>query len=392
MGPHDVHRSQAGKHAMLQGCIGDAGEGQTAMSAPASDLTLGRSDASEKIMIGCSTTKRATRRCYGHKSCHAQASNMRSPISFFANNEFIIDAAFCPSSILTTSPSPSSSQDVLPYIQQKNLDVPARPSKKILHYRLVGSHDKKQGKSKHPVFDPFSDTQVYPTVVSLIFHRFHSLLTVSLDIMDDRKKRLAALAARAGRNKADPDSNNNNADNNEVAAAANKDVDANKDTTTVTAPSKKDVKFRNYTPSDPKLLKKEGDDVEGVAADTTDSSSKKRTRPKDANASNMQEQEPPKKKSALEEALEQAKKDLNDDNNNGHTNIHAKDAPLKDLSAIAPKKINWDLKRDIQPKLDRLEKRTQKAIVQMLRERLAREADAAAEEDDGNEEAEGELD
>ena len=50
------------------------------------------------------------------------------------------------------------------------------------------------------------------------------------------------------------------------------------------------------------------------------------------------------------------------------------------LEDLAPKKINADLKREIQPKLDKLERRTQKAIVALLRERLEREA--AAEIDD----------
>ncbi|KAL1824802.1 uncharacterized protein LOC108211720 [Daucus carota subsp. sativus] len=35
---------------------------------------------------------------------------------------------------------------------------------------------------------------------------------------------------------------------------------------------------------------------------------------------------------------------------------------------IAPKKPNWDLRRDVQKKLDKLEKRTQKAIFQLMEE------------------------
>ena len=33
---------------------------------------------------------------------------------------------------------------------------------------------------------------------------------------------------------------------------------------------------------------------------------------------------------------------------------------------IAPKKPNWDLRRDVQKKLDKLEKRTQKAMFQLM--------------------------
>ena len=40
---------------------------------------------------------------------------------------------------------------------------------------------------------------------------------------------------------------------------------------------------------------------------------------------------------------------------------------------IAPKKENWDLKREIKPKLDRLEKQTQTAIAELVRERVENE-------------------
>lgn len=38
---------------------------------------------------------------------------------------------------------------------------------------------------------------------------------------------------------------------------------------------------------------------------------------------------------------------------------------------IAPKKANWDLKRDVEKKLDKLNRRTQRAIVEIIRERMA---------------------
>ena len=43
------------------------------------------------------------------------------------------------------------------------------------------------------------------------------------------------------------------------------------------------------------------------------------------------------------------------------------DAPV----AIVPKKANWDLKRDLAPKTARLERLTQRAIAEILRERVA---------------------
>ncbi|XP_071100901.1 coiled-coil domain-containing protein 12-like [Haliotis cracherodii] len=65
-----------------------------------------------------------------------------------------------------------------------------------------------------------------------------------------------------------------------------------------------------------------------------------------------------------------------------------------DLLNLAPRKPDWDLKRDIAPKLEKLEKRTQRAIAELIRERLkasqedlasvvnASEAVARADEDD----------
>lgn len=62
-----------------------------------------------------------------------------------------------------------------------------------------------------------------------------------------------------------------------------------------------------------------------------------------------------------------------------------------DFSNLAPRKPDWDLKRDIAPKLEKLERRTQKAIAELIRERLKEEdladavtagANLAVEEDD----------
>jgi len=47
---------------------------------------------------------------------------------------------------------------------------------------------------------------------------------------------------------------------------------------------------------------------------------------------------------------------------------------------LAPKKRNWDLKRDLAPKLTKLERRTQAAIYDLLRTKLQSEP---ADDDDG---------
>ncbi|TRY84962.1 hypothetical protein DNTS_019031 [Danionella cerebrum] len=41
-----------------------------------------------------------------------------------------------------------------------------------------------------------------------------------------------------------------------------------------------------------------------------------------------------------------------------------------DLVNLAPRKPDWDLKRDVAKKLEKLERRTQKAIAELIRERL----------------------
>uniref|UniRef100_A0A8C9EPT0 Coiled-coil domain containing 12 n=1 Tax=Pavo cristatus TaxID=9049 RepID=A0A8C9EPT0_PAVCR len=50
-----------------------------------------------------------------------------------------------------------------------------------------------------------------------------------------------------------------------------------------------------------------------------------------------------------------------------------------DLTNLAPRKPDWDLKRDVAKKMEKLEKRTQRAIAELIRERLkGQEEDLAA--------------
>lgn len=129
----------------------------------------------------------------------------------------------------------------------------------------------------------------------------------------DRKARLAALAARAGRNNVSstPESESPEEARDKVA-------------------------FRNYQPRDASLQ---------VI---------KETKPGD-------EQALEGKKRKLEVALEEAQLE-----------IRKNDSPS--APTTTSRKINWDLKRDILPQLNRLEKRTERAIVELLKERLAKEA------------------
>ncbi|KAL9891553.1 coiled-coil domain-containing protein 12 [Glossina fuscipes] len=46
-----------------------------------------------------------------------------------------------------------------------------------------------------------------------------------------------------------------------------------------------------------------------------------------------------------------------------------------DITDLAPRKPDWDLKRDVSKKLKRLERRTEKAITELIRERLKKNQD-----------------
>ncbi|KAL5267884.1 hypothetical protein ACHWQZ_G004813 [Mnemiopsis leidyi] len=49
-----------------------------------------------------------------------------------------------------------------------------------------------------------------------------------------------------------------------------------------------------------------------------------------------------------------------------------------DLNTLAPRKANWDLKRDVEKKLAKLERRTKRAMAEMIREKLRSERDIMA--------------
>merc|ERR1711908_127624 len=50
-----------------------------------------------------------------------------------------------------------------------------------------------------------------------------------------------------------------------------------------------------------------------------------------------------------------------------------------DLVALAPKRPDWDLKRAIEPQLDKLKRKTERAIAELIRERLKATNDLAAQ-------------
>ncbi|KAI8985392.1 cwf18 pre-mRNA splicing factor-domain-containing protein, partial [Pilobolus umbonatus] len=99
------------------------------------------------------------------------------------------------------------------------------------------------------------------------------------------------------------------------------------------------LRFRNYTPQDEKLKEHAQISTPDDIKDNIESETKNFT------------------KEALAQAAEKEKEEV-------------------DLFNLAPKKPNWDLKRDVEKKLDKLERQTQRAIYQIIRTRL--EADENA--------------
>ena len=178
-------------------------------------------------------------------------------------------------------------------------------------------------------------------------------LHASCNMSDDRKARLAALAARAGRNNQSLGTSNDDGNDQEDAGG-----------------SKPTLSFRNYVPKDASL--------DASAAAPPSSKDDTQQLSKRQKTSDGDKEESSTTKSALEMAL--AKTNRESREKAGHT-VGASGG-WSNVTPISTKKVNWDLKRDIQPKMDKLERRTQRAIVDLLRERLEREAAEGGGRDD----------
>ncbi|KAI7849659.1 mRNA splicing factor [Circinella umbellata] len=90
------------------------------------------------------------------------------------------------------------------------------------------------------------------------------------------------------------------------------------------------LQFRSYTPTDEKLKQQAQIVTPDDIGETVESQTKDFT------------------KEALAAAAEQEKEEV-------------------DLINLQPKKPNWDLKRDVEKKLERLDRRTQRAILEIIR-------------------------
>lgn len=69
------------------------------------------------------------------------------------------------------------------------------------------------------------------------------------------------------------------------------------------------------------------------------------------------------------------------ENNTDSIDINDQEEEEK-LMQLGPKKADWDLKRDVEAKLDTLERRTHRAIVSILREQLEQEEEDESSEDE----------
>lgn len=140
---------------------------------------------------------------------------------------------------------------------------------------------------------------------------------------EDRKARLAAIRDKAANKTAEPFEGTPN-------------------------DRKPEIRFRNYNPQDSSLQKPKkrahgGDDANKDANDET----------ADENPAKNMKVEKQEQDIIAKELKELASDEIN----------------------IVPKKPNWDLKQQVSGKLDKLRRRTQRAIVEILREKVASEAD-----------------
>ena len=223
--------------------------------------------------------------------------------------------------------------------------------------------------------------------------------------MGDRKARLASLAARAGRTKlptssedddvgangygdGDHDEHERPSQNGELNSSSEMGQHE-VDTTTRKKPL---VSFRNYTPKDTSL-ETSNQEVDDKDQSSSEPPSKRQRTTTEAASNSSRPIREEKAPSTLAETLAKAQREIS--HITSATNATAgggvgygatSTTATVDIKALGPEKINGDLKRGIQDKLAKLERRTQKVIVELLKERLEREASQEAEDDDANDE------
>ncbi|KAI9477931.1 MAG: mRNA splicing factor [Benjaminiella poitrasii] len=118
-----------------------------------------------------------------------------------------------------------------------------------------------------------------------------------------------------------------------LAAIRKRKLQSEGQTDRSTSDAEKGIKFRSYIPNDEKLKEHVEISTSDDIQETIESETKDMT------------------KETLAQAIEKQKEEV-------------------DLFNLAPKKPNWDLKRDVEKKLEKLERQTQKSIYEIIRKRL----------------------
>ncbi|GAB5034358.1 coiled-coil domain-containing protein 12 [Nannochloropsis oceanica] len=153
--------------------------------------------------------------------------------------------------------------------------------------------------------------------------------------------------------------------------------------------AKKILKFRNYRPADTSLVGPQtATSGEGNAAVAFKASEEpladRREGRQQAGADQQQKRHEPDHQQAQLPHLRKEEEDAIQRELRRYEEEHGSGGQLN----VAPRKPNWDLKRDVAKKVAKLNRLTQKAIVELLRERLAQEAEdegsSSSESDSGS--------
>lgn len=192
---------------------------------------------------------------------------------------------------------------------------------------------------------------------------------------EDRQSRLKAIAARKAK---------------KLQEQKNQENEGEPDTTI----KSKSIQFRNYTPIDSSLETSHNEKIIDKDLDMSETDQVDESLVDNENAqinvakkrrfeepvSNVMDSSDLDLESALLQAKLEQKNQLTKNSQTSSASNPKQPSLLN--SVMSTKKVNWDLKQDIQKKLDRLEKRTQTAIVHILKERLEREAAEEVDDDD----------
>ncbi|CAM9526609.1 unnamed protein product [Ectocarpus sp. 13 AM-2016] len=136
----------------------------------------------------------------------------------------------------------------------------------------------------------------------------------------------------------------------------------------------KSIKFRNYRPQDA-AVRQQALDNSKVGEPTSGSGSDGANKGEGAASSSGKSMGGGRKEGEEEPQKEQEGKRKAPESSLIQQELKKqKETQDEEELNIAPKKANWDLKRDVEKKLEKLDRRTQRAIVEIIRERMAEEA------------------